>query len=142
MEVKPDDHLTIAQTQHIKLGTAQLTKAGREIHLKAGQKMVIPPRALRRSQPRRLILPAPRIGVGTQYFSTIADGFRQAAVQYGTTKSRGMCHGTVRLLSLRSTVETDTFAMTAIIGIVSRNADLVATSQLGSKPARICARRS
>ncbi|WP_217477802.1 type VI secretion system tip protein TssI/VgrG [Stutzerimonas stutzeri] len=41
VEIKPDDHLTIAQAQHITLGTAQLTKAGREIHLKAGQKMVI-----------------------------------------------------------------------------------------------------
>ncbi|AHL77608.1 hypothetical protein CH92_03010 [Stutzerimonas stutzeri] len=35
VQVKPDDHLTIGQTQHIKLGTAQLTKAGREIHPRA-----------------------------------------------------------------------------------------------------------
>ncbi|MBQ0743022.1 MAG: type VI secretion system tip protein VgrG, partial [Pseudomonas sp.] len=40
-EIKANDYLTVADSQHIKLGTAQLTKAGREIHLKAGQKMVI-----------------------------------------------------------------------------------------------------
>jgi type VI secretion system secreted protein VgrG len=36
-----DDHLTVAQNQHVKLGTAQLVSAGREIHLKAGEKIVI-----------------------------------------------------------------------------------------------------
>src|SRR5690606_27161581 len=40
-EIKADDHLTVANNQHIKLGTAHLLAAGREIHLKAGQKMVI-----------------------------------------------------------------------------------------------------
>ncbi len=41
VEIKPQDHLTVAIDQHVQLGSAQLTRAGREIHLKAGQKMVI-----------------------------------------------------------------------------------------------------
>src|SRR5690606_32240454 len=36
-----DDHLSVGQSQHIKLGTAHLLNAGQEIHLKAGQKLII-----------------------------------------------------------------------------------------------------
>jgi type VI secretion system secreted protein VgrG len=36
-----DDHLIVAQNQHVKLGTAQRVSAGRELHLKAGEKLVI-----------------------------------------------------------------------------------------------------
>lgn len=41
VETRMDDHLTNGQNQHINLGTAQLTSAGKEIHLKADDKMVI-----------------------------------------------------------------------------------------------------
>ncbi|KHL68811.1 type IV secretion protein Rhs [Pseudomonas flexibilis] len=41
MELKADDHLTVAGSQHLKLGTGQFIEAGEEIHLKAGQKLVI-----------------------------------------------------------------------------------------------------
>ncbi len=40
-EVKADDHLTVGQTQHIRLGVAQLVEANSEIHLKAGQKLIL-----------------------------------------------------------------------------------------------------
>jgi type VI secretion system secreted protein VgrG len=36
-----DDHLSVGQTQHVKLGASRLVDAGSEIHLKAGSKVVI-----------------------------------------------------------------------------------------------------
>jgi len=40
-EIKANDHLTVGTSQHVKLGTAQLTQAGNEIHYYAGDKVVI-----------------------------------------------------------------------------------------------------
>ncbi|SFT53452.1 type VI secretion system tip protein VgrG [Pseudomonas marincola] len=40
VEAKASDHLSVSQTQHIKAGTALLTRAGREVHLYAGDKVV------------------------------------------------------------------------------------------------------
>lgn len=36
-----DDHLSVGQTQHVKLGASMLVDAGSEIHIKAGSKVVI-----------------------------------------------------------------------------------------------------
>jgi type VI secretion system secreted protein VgrG len=40
-EMRADDHLTVAVTQHLKVGTAQFVEAGSEIHYYAGQKVVV-----------------------------------------------------------------------------------------------------
>ncbi|MBX8543947.1 type VI secretion system tip protein VgrG, partial [Pseudomonas cichorii] len=41
VEIRANDHLSIAQVQNIKVGMAQLVEAGQEIHLKSGDKTVI-----------------------------------------------------------------------------------------------------
>jgi type VI secretion system secreted protein VgrG len=41
VELKADDHLTVAGSQHIKLGAGQFIEAGEEIHYFAGEKLVL-----------------------------------------------------------------------------------------------------
>src|SRR5690606_6877202 len=41
VELKADDHLTLAGSQHLKLGTGQFIEAGEEIHYFAGEKLVL-----------------------------------------------------------------------------------------------------
>ena len=41
MEVRANYHLTVAVTQHNKIGTGQCNEAGNEIHYNAGSKVVI-----------------------------------------------------------------------------------------------------
>jgi type VI secretion system secreted protein VgrG len=41
VEIKANDHHNIGQSQHIRLGTAQLIDAAQEIHLKAGDKIIL-----------------------------------------------------------------------------------------------------
>ncbi|MEB0229135.1 type VI secretion system tip protein TssI/VgrG, partial [Pseudomonas sp. 10S4] len=40
-EARADDHLTVAVTQNVKVGTAQFVEAGQEIHYNAGEKVVV-----------------------------------------------------------------------------------------------------
>ncbi len=40
-QVDGDDHLTVGQTRHEKIGRAQLVEAGSEVHHKAGMKVVV-----------------------------------------------------------------------------------------------------
>ena|SRR5690606_6737640 len=41
VELKADDHLTVAGSQHLKLGAGQFIEAGEEIHYFAGEKLVL-----------------------------------------------------------------------------------------------------
>jgi len=41
VEARSNDHLTVATTQHVKVGVGQFVEAGNEIHYYAGSKVVI-----------------------------------------------------------------------------------------------------